>query len=195
MGYYYTILHQNPQLRLNWFLPMIKKAVETGEWVTTKEPLPINGLDYTLYLTPVAKTDGRRITLSLNWEDDGENYTQDVTIRRERSNLKFGYYVYYFLCPYGYKSRKLFYILKEWRSRRSFRHGYSCQRLSHHQRETSYLSQEEPYKLWGKPYYRDRLTPYGRRCQKYENKQEAGLESLANFLLTICEKTNKLRKK
>lgn len=180
---YYYSLHQNPLIRLCWFLPLIKRAVATGVGVTTKEPIPLNGLDYTLYFTPEVKTgaDGL-ITLSLRWEDEGESYTQHIPIIQEESNLVSGAYVYYFLCPFGYKSKKLFYIANKFRSSRAFRHRYYTQKKSRHQRETGYLSQDEPYRRYGKMYYRDKVTPYGKRCIRYEDRQERGLEALSGFL-------------
>ena len=175
---YYFSLYQNPHIRLRWFLPMIKKAVElgVGARVATMEPLPLNGIDYTLLFSAEASTDERgRIYLYLDWEDEEETYTQKIRILKEESHLIPGSYVYFFLCPHGYKSKKLFYIANEWRSRRAFRHRYGKQNRSHLQRETDNFSQDEPYKPYGKEYYRGKLTPYGRRCLKYERNQESGL--------------------
>lgn len=166
---YYTILHQNPQIRLCWFVPLIKRAQSTGKSVTTKEAIPLNGLDYTLYFVPkvTAGADGE-ITLYLSWEDDGEQHRQQITILQEESNLVAGSFVYYFLCPHGYKCKKLFYIGNRFRSRRSFRHSYGRQRQSHHQRAIS--PYPEPYRDYGKRYYRGELTPYGKRCLRYEER-------------------------
>ena len=188
---YYTILHQNPQIRLCWFLPLIKRAVETGKGITTKEPIPLNGLDYTLYFVPEVQAGANgEITLSLQWEDEGETYRQQIPILREESNLVSGSFVYYFLCPYGYKSKKLFYIGCKFRSRRSFRHGYSSQNQSHHQRDIN--STPEPYRRYGKQYYRDKLTPYGKRCKRFEEKEERQFEAIMTFIGKCGKRISKL---
>jgi len=183
---YYRNLHSNPSIRLNWFMPLIKRAIETGEEVTTKKPLPLKGLDYTITFFPVVAIgiDGR-ITLTIEWRDEGQLYKQRIPILQENSNLISGSFVYYFLCPYGYKSRQLFYIANRWRSRRSFRHSYSNQNQSHLQR--SFNHSPEPYRRYGKERYRGELTPYGKRCLRFEEKEErteeAFLERAAKILL------------
>ena len=108
---YYRNLHSNPSIRLKWFVPLIERAIETGKEITTKKAISLNGYDYTLYFTPAVRTDpDGQISLTLKWRDEGESYTQTITIVQEESNLISGSFVYYFLCPYGYKSRQLFYI-------------------------------------------------------------------------------------
>lgn len=183
---YYRNLHSNPSIRLNWFVPLIKRVIETGKEVTTKEPLSLKGLDYTITFFPVVAIDiDGLITLTIEWRDEGQLYKQRIPILQEESNLISGSFVYYFLCPYGYKSRQLFYIANRWRSRRSFRHSYNSQNQSHHQR--TFNHSPEPYRRYGKEYYRGELTPYGRRCLRFEEKEErteeAFLERAAKILL------------
>ena len=179
-------LYQNPQIRLRWFLPLIKKAVETGEEITTQDPVPLNGLDYTLYFIPKVKTDADgQITLYLRWLDGGEIYRQRIPIIREESNLIPGTFVYFFLSPSGHKSKKLFYICNLFRSRRSFVHIYFEQKRSRLQRQTEQLSRDEPYRRYGKTLYRGKLTPYGKRCARYEKQQEDGLEFLYSEILKL----------
>jgi hypothetical protein len=182
---YYRDLHYNPSIQLRWFVPLIKAAIETGKEVTTKEPLSLDGLENTITLTPVVAIRDGLITLTLEWRDEEQLYKQRVLILQEESNLKSGSFVYYFLCPYGYKSRQLFYINNGWRSRRSFRHSYSTQNQSHLQRSFNQLP--EPYRKYGKKRYRGELTPYGRRCLRFEMKEElleeALLERAARILL------------
>ena len=183
---YYRNLHSNPSIRLNWFLPLIKRAIETGKEITTKELLSIKGLDYTITFSPVVSIDiDGLITLTIEWRDEGQLYRQKIPILQENSNLISGAFVYYFLCPYGYKSRKLFYIANRWSSRRSFRHSYNSQNRSHLQR--TFNHSPEPYRRNGKEYYRGKLTPYGRRCLRFTEKEdrtdEAFLERAAKMLL------------
>ena len=54
---YYRNLHSNPSIRLNWFVPLIKRVIETGKEITTKEPLSLKGLDYTITFFPVVAID------------------------------------------------------------------------------------------------------------------------------------------
>lgn len=183
---YYRNLHSNPSIRLKWFVPLIERAIETGKEITTKKAISLNGYDYTLYFTPVVRTDpDGQISLTLKWRDEGESYTQTITIVQEESNLISGSFVYYFLCPFGYKSKQLFYIASRWRSRRSFRHSYSSQNKSHRQRDFNHLT--EPYRRYGKERYRGELTPYGKRCLRFEEKEEraeeAFLETTAKIFL------------
>lgn len=192
---YYTNLHSNPYITLRWLLPLIKKSVATGQGITTTKPVPIKGLGYTLYLTPVVITDEYgRIVLTLKWEDDGEELDQQIIILQEESNLVSGSPVYYFL-SYGnrgrneYKCRKLFYIGSRWRDRRSFRHKYSSQNKSHQQRNFNDLP--EPYRKYGKESYRGKLTPYGKRCIRYEGKEDRELEALEKFLGRIRKRVGK----
>lgn len=193
---YYITLNKNPQIQLRWLLPLIKRAVETGEGITTKEPLPLKGLGYTLYFSPEVRinSDGE-LTLSLKWEDGGETYRQKIPIIREESNLVSGTFVYFFLCPFGYKSKKLFYVGGGFRSRRSFRHRYRAQLKSRWGRESDYFCEEPPNRRYGKEYYRGKLTPYGKRCKRYEERQEKGLKALEKFLGTSSQKLSKKPKK
>lgn len=177
---YYTNLHSNPSINLRWFTQLIRRVAETGKAVTTREPVPLNGLDYTLYFTPVIiKRENGAINLILKWEDEGESYRQVIGILQERNNLIPNSFVYYFVCPFGYKSRKLFYIANRWRSRRSFRHSYSSQNQSRHQR--TFNHNEEPYKRYGKIEYRGELTPYGKRCLRYDQKEQRAEEAFLEY--------------
>ena len=186
---YYTRIHLNPHIRLNWFLPMIRRAEATGERLRTAEPVPLRGLDYTLLLSPEIWREWKgRLTLLLRWEDDGETHEQRVPITGEGSNLVEGSLVYYFMDGRGHKCRKLWYIGGRWRSRETFRHTYGSRSLSRNQRATRGFSEDEPYKPYGKRLYRGRLTPYGKRCNKYEDRQDKALLALASFVGRLTHK-------
>ena len=186
---YYSSLYNNPQIRLCWFLPLIRAAERTGESYSLKEPVELCGLDYSLYLTPEIRIDeGRLLSLTLRWEDEGEQHSQTIPIVRRESNLIRGSYVYYFLCPFGYKAKKLFYIGSSFRSRRAFAHRYRQQTLSRQRREVARGSGEEPFRRYGKEYYRGRLTPYGKRCKRYEKNAERAFYALA---ANIINQTNR----
>lgn len=182
---YYLQLDQNPQLRLRWFKPMIRRALESGQPVRLKSPVSIPGVGYTLSLRPEVRVERNQIALYLRWEDCGERYFQRIDILRQRSNLIAGSSVYYFFCQ-GYRSRKLFYLCGQFRSRRSFRHVYPEQMESHGDRAISY--REEPYRKYGKPVYRGKLTPYGKKCDKYEQNEEARAAAMYAHLGRVLHK-------
>lgn len=192
---YYTDLHRNAELKLCWFAPLLRLAAKSGKAVrarpTTEQPVRASGYDYTLTftkieLTPDPDPDAWLYYLLLEWEDEGEAYRQRITIQAEESNLIKGSEVYYFLCASGNKSRTLFYIGNVWKDRRSFRHRYGYQTRSRQQRELNLFHQthgeQPPYKRNGKEYYRGKLTPYGKRLQRWYEKEERGFKALQNFV-------------
>lgn len=188
---YYTDLHRNAELKLCWFAPLLRLAAKSGKAVrarpTTEQPVRVSGYDYTLSftkieLTPDADPDVWLYYLLLEWEDEGEAYRQRITIQAEESNLIKGSEVYYFLCASGNKSRTLFYIGNVWKDRRSFRHRYGSQTRSRQQRELDLWHREEPTRCNGKEYYRGKLTPYGKRLQRWNEQQERGSEALLKFI-------------
>ena len=86
---YYRNLHSNPSIRLNWFVPLIKRVIETGKEVTTKEPLSLKGLDYTITFFPVVAIDiDGLITLTIEWRDEGQLYKQRIPISFTISSVR-----------------------------------------------------------------------------------------------------------
>lgn len=193
--HYYRELYQNPQIRLCWFLPMIRRAERTGEGITTKEQIPLRGLDYTIYFKPEVKTSGGSLSLTLRWEDEGEQHSQTIPIVREESHLISGSFVYFFLCPFGYKAKKLFYIGSSFRSRRAFSHRYYRQNLSRQRREVSKGSGDSPYRRYGKEYYKGRITPYGKRCKRFLENEERSLQAFYALAIAITDKAEKPKRK
>lgn len=204
---YYTDLWSNPRITLRLFAVLIREAAARGEAVTARaskgEPIAtIRGYDgYTLSFTgievrPDPDPDFNLLYLSLKWEDDGEAYRQTIDVLAEESNLIRGSKVYYFICPNsGAKSRQLYYIGNRWISRRSFRHRYGYQNRSRQQRELDLYDREErePVRPYGKAYYRGKLTPYGKRLERWNKKQERGAEALLDFIKGINRHFHKKR--
>lgn len=124
------------------------------------------------------------MTLTLTWEDteDGEKLSQEVKVVEEESNLIPGSHIYYFRSPgtSSQKCRKLYLIGSTWRDRRTFRHHYYCQNWSRYDRDLT--AREEPYRPRGKRTYRGKLTPYGKRCQKYEEREEKRWRTLTKIM-------------
>lgn len=184
-AYYYKSLHNNPQIRLCWLSQMVKAAVRDG---ASHGTLKIDGWGYTLSLSLDIRAADGRVALTLKWKDEGERHSQTIPIVRRESNLIRGSYVYYFLCPFGYKAKQLFYIGGSFRSRRSFPHLYRLQTLSRQRREIAKGSGEQPYKRYGKEYYKGKITPYGKRCKRYEENEERALLAFYSQAQKIIKK-------
>lgn len=188
---YYSSLYHNPQIRLCWFMPLIRAAERTGRAYGFKEPVELSGWDYSLYLTPEIRIDeDRLLSLTLRWEDEGEQHSQTIPIVRRESNLIRGSFVYYFLCPFGYKAKKLFYIGSSFRSRRAFPHRYRQQTLSRQRREVARGNGEEPFRRYGKEYYRGKITPYGKRCKRFLENEERSLQAFYALAKMIIDKND-----
>lgn len=198
---YHTDLHRNAELKLCWFAPLLRLAAKSGKATEAKlsgaQPVTVCGYDYkltftTIQIVPDPDPDTRLYYLYLEWMDGGESYLQRIDIQAEESNLIKGSEVYYFLCASGNKSRTLFYIGNVWKDRRSFRHRYGYQTRSRQQRELNLFHQthgeQPPYRRNGKEYYRGKLTPYGKRLQRWYEKEERGFKALQNFVGGIRNK-------
>lgn len=181
-NYYYKYdIHRNLFLDLSFFTPFIKAAVSRGEGEYKVSIDKIEGMsriewdnfviEFT-YLVIAIRQD--RITLYLKWTDEEEGikeeYSQIIEVIAEPSNLVDGAKVYYFY-DFLWKCRRLFYIGNRWESRLSFNHRYRGQTESRKMRVFCHLS--SPYRKYGKEYYRGNITPYGKRCLRYEKREKA----------------------
>jgi len=109
--------------------------------------------------------------MELSWEDDNErSHKQTIYFQPKASNLGNGT-TYYFVCPTtGILCRRLYFTDRSITSRKGFRNPlYLSQAKSHKQRD---LFPKDPYRENGKMYYRGKLTPYGKRVERYEAKME-----------------------
>lgn len=177
MKFYYKEINHNARIDVKTFVPLIK-AARNGVKVTSETPLVVEGLFYKLKLEPIIEIDGQeRITLTLKWEDDKEQLSQTITIIKEESHLVAGTYVYYFLCG-SEKCKKLFYIKNEFKSRKTFPHRYESQTQSPKQRYEARV--RYPYRRYGKTRYKNKLTPYGKRCTQFEMNKLSSLTQLFN---------------
>lgn len=115
--------------------------------------------------------------------ENGEEVKQRVKIVEEDSNLRNGSKVYYFLCGWC-KCRTLYSDGKGFYPRKVFRHSYQRQRMSHKERAVS--PKKEPYRAYGKEYYRGKLTPYGKRLRSFEvyeeKREQAIIKDCIKFL-------------
>ncbi len=134
-----------------------------------------------------ATMDNARMVLSLNYVVNQEKQmSYNVTIIERTANLGKGV-VRFFLCPITHKPcRKLYLYGDRFVSRRAMR-GV----LYRDQAETKIArlipfamnnDETNPYRRYGKPYYRGKITPYGKRLERYERKcDRADQIIVANF--------------
>ena len=143
--------------------------------------------------------DNNRMVLSLNYVVNREkqmNY--NVTVIERAANLGKGV-VRFFLCPITHKPcRKLYLYDGAFISRRALSGAmYSSQTKSKWERAVHNGCLREdyvPYKRYGKPYYRGKITPYGKRIQRHQNIVDRAEAMLFDWLLRntkICRVTRK----
>lgn len=175
MDIYFKDIKYNAKIEIKTFAPLIKTAKQ-GEMVKMGKVLTVKGLCYALDIESFVEMDEKgEITLTLKWEDGEEQHSQQIAIEKEESHLVANTYVYYFLSD-SHKSRKLFYVKDTFKSRFEFKHRYETQTWNLNRRESERLSRN-PYRENGKRYYKGNITPYGRKCIKYESKR---IEAVAN---------------
>ena len=174
---YYKQIQANPHFTLRNFLPLIKKSMEDGVKYGYTTPVELGGVAYSISFEP------QHMKLTIAWSEDGEKYSREIRVVQRESNLPScsGSYVYYFLCPRTLQQARVLYRVGSffW-SRRAFKAVYPLQMVSKHNRDIG--AREEPYRRNGKEYYRGKLTPYGKRCIRYEKHEERQLQALQHFL-------------
>ena len=95
----------------------------------------------------------------------GRDYEQTFLIVYKPSNLGIGE-IPFFVCPEtGRCFRKLFFVYDEWRSRYTFEHTYhKCNNKMWMFWDRLIKAEEDAdLKRYGKPYYNNRLSKYGKR--------------------------------
>ena len=130
-----------------------------------------------------ATMDNARMVLSLHYVVNQEKQmSYNVTIIERAANLGKGV-VRFFLCPITHKPcRKLYLYGDRFISLRAMRGAmYRSQIKSKLDRvmPSGWASDDFiPYKRYGKMYYRGRLTPYGKRIERYEGIVDRATERL-----------------
>lgn len=184
---YYRHINSNPHFRMREdFLSLIKYGITEDEDCKYSEPLKLGGIEYTVSFSPLL------MRLELAWTEDGEQFSRDIYVKREQSNLPScrESSVYYLLCPLtGRKCRKIYRIGSYFCSRKAFRHVYPQQMESRLYRDISY--RDEPFKRYGKEYYKGKLTPYGKRVSKYLEYEERWIEKAEALSERMVNKKSK----
>lgn len=186
---YYKQIQANPHFRLCNFAPLIKRAIEEGREMCYTQPLELGGVVYKISFDPT------KMTLTIGWTEDGKKNERKVQVIKEKSNLPSlsGSYVYYFLCPStGSRARVIYRVGSFFVCRRAIKAYYPLQMESRHNRTIHY--REAPYRDHGKIYYRGKLTPYGKRCIRYEKRESFIFGEMEEFLERIKERLQNLNK-
>lgn len=186
MAEYYTQINANPHFSLRFVSPLLKAAFQKQQTIELKNAFKLGDIVYTIGFNPKYKW------LTLQWEEDGEPHRQTIGVAAYPSNIRSlsGTSVYYFICPHTRtKCRKLYKVEEGvFFSRKALRRTlYPIQMESKALRYVHYpLEEQEPYKRYGKEYYRGKLTPYGKKCQRYEQaldrKEQAYYETIGKLL-------------
>lgn len=173
---YYKNLKSNPHISIKVLSPLIKRGVrEQKAYIASG--LYIGELSYSFAFDPST------MALTIEWREENDTYKRKIRIESERSNLPSlrDSLVYFFICPQtGHKSRILYKVGSFFWCRRAFRAVYPQQMESRRNRAISY--RDEPYRKYGKKYYRGKLTPYGVRCQRYELRELNVLRQIKELL-------------
>lgn len=169
---YYATLEGNPSITLADFSKYIRRAAEEG--IRSSVRLSLDGMTFGIHFGECG--------FSFEWTEGGVLHQQHIEVRKERSNLIPGSFVYYFICPScELKCRKLYFVGVGFLSRRAIDTHYYSQNRSHYQRTV--YAREEPYRPYGKREYRGVLTPYGLKCLKYERWESRAELSLIQSIL------------
>lgn len=172
------------KLKLNSVKKIITEAIRTGEARAGKSKIKspyVGEWETALAFFP------DKMELVALITKEGKEIKQKIGVIEEDSNLRNGSKVYYFSCR-GYKCRTLYSDGTGFYPRAAFRHIYGKQKQSHKEREIAYMA--EPFRAYGKETYRGRLTPYGKRLQRYKEYEIRVHNSFLKFL-SKYQKTGK----
>lgn len=134
------------------------------------------------------KVDNIKKIVSLDYIVDGERHMNyNVYIYEQEANIGKGV-VRFFNCPKTHNlCRKLYLCGDMFVSRKAMRGAmYRNQTKSKWERALYNGCLREdfiPYKRYGKQYYRGKITPYGKRIERYQNIVERGEAMLFDWLL------------
>ena len=188
MAYYSTDINANPHFTLRLVSPLLKAALQKQRYIELDNAFKMVDTDYTIGFDP------QQWTFILQWSEEGEQHKQRIGVIAEPSNIPSlsGTYVYYFVCPQtGAKCRVLYKIVEGgFYGRKALKYArYALQMESKKLRYIHYPPEEkQPYKRYGKEYYKGKLTPYGRKCQRYEKAVERQEEAFYSDITKIASR-------
>lgn len=164
------------KLKLSSIKRTIAEAIKTGEPRAGKSKIKspyVGEWETALVFFP------ERMELVALITKGGKEIKQKIEVIEEDSNLRNGSKVYYFSCR-GRKCRTLYSDGTGFYPRASFRHIYEKQKRSRKDREIAYM--DDPCRAYGKETYRGRLTPYGKRLQRYKEHETRVCNSFLKFI-------------
>lgn len=162
-----TNIDQLIKIRSSFFSPLFTRVQAEGT------PYSFRSEIKTPYFGNLSFTfayDGEK--LLAKWADrEGRKRAQTIPVVWRESNLRTGSRVPYFLLG-CYQCRTLYSDGTGLYSRHQFKHFYYRQHLSRKSRELFRTGNGDPHRKNGKEYYRGKITPYGRRLQRYEENRK-----------------------
>lgn len=185
MAEYYTQIKANPHFPLRSVSPLLKFAHQRQKAYFLKDCMRIGDITYSVGFDPFL------MELTIKWVEEGHRNEQKILVLQEPSNIRSlsGAFVYYFLCPRtGVKCRTLYKMMGGgFYSRKALpRAYYPLQIDSKKWRYINYPPEESaPYRRNGKAYYRGKLTPYGKKLQRWEKAKDRQDEAFANGILQM----------
>lgn len=169
------------RVKLSTLKALFKKAEEDTGWIY-KARFTLQGVAY-----EVGYGKGWDYLLFMYTDRRGKRREVKVKFQTEESNLGRGS-VRYFLCPYtGHKCRTLYLDGYAVASRYAFPHTYSYQNHSRRERllDNFFMTESgknDPHRKGGKCMYRGKLTRYGKRLLRYDDKTARGIKSMEKYL-------------
>ena len=119
---------------------------------------------------------------------NGHFRKHSVAVRKADTNLGVGE-MYWFVCPITDRlCRKLYFVgglMMSWFALKKGRYPsqYLTANEKVHYRDRKY--EQVPVRKYGKPYYRGKLTPYGKRLIRYNERYEANGEIIDEMMMKV----------
>lgn len=167
-----VVLNELGRVKLSDFRNMIRESRKSGKPMITN--FNLCGLSYRAIFAP------DKMILYLNWKRNGDEYVEKIRLSEAKSNLNLNP-VLYFICPHsGRRCRKLFTDGFKFFSMKALSRGftYSERNESKRYRGLSKVMKEPPSTSKRKMYYRGRLTPFGRKMEKYWSQDPEEIEAV-----------------
>lgn len=182
MPQYYTQINANPHFSLRFVSSLIKQAIRDKTYYEAVDGMELGDITYSVGFDPEKRE------LTLRWRERGREHRQRIGITSKPCNIRSlsEAVVYYFLCPETQTKCRVLYkmIGGGFCGRKALPKAlYPLQMKSHINRYLHYPpDSKEPYRRNGKEHYRGKLTPYGRRCQRWEAAKDRQDETFYNCI-------------
>ena len=160
-------------LAISYLTPLVKAAQSAKKGALMR--FSKEGIKYEVYYF----IDDSFFTFT--WDYQGKHYCQRIGFLEEPSHLRGE--VRFFVCPVtGRKCLKVYFGRKSIFTRYAVRHVYSYQHLSHSSRV--FANARNPGRRNGKPKYGGKVTRYGRRIDRYRQKQA----KINNYIICLFDR-------